>query len=613
MELFRLLGTIAIDNTEANTALNNTADTASDTANETEEAFRKIGTVAGTIATGIGVAGLAIGGALIGAVESTREYRKEMGLLEAAYLTAGHSSEAAKNTYSDLNAVMGDSGAAVEAAQHLALIADNEKELNELTHSLTGVYARYGASLPLESLAEGINHTAKLGEVQGSFADALEWAGLNVDDFNVQLEKCANEEERQKLIMDTLNTTYSESATQYKETNKEVTEAEKAQERLTDAIAEVGAVCEPIMTRIKDAIAGMAEHIAPFLADVITQFKDIVKWVQDNEETVKIWSAVILGATTTIGTFLLILNWGAIMSAASGAINTVKTAILGMNTAMLANPIGLIVALIAGLVVAFIYLWNNCEGFRKFWIDLWAIIKDAASVAWEWIKKTFSQIGEWFSTKFEEVQTAGKNAMDKVKKWFSDAWKSIKDTFSGWGDFFGGLWTKIKEKFSSIGSSLGSTMSDAVKTGINAVLSTVEGAINKGIRLINGAIELANKLPAVNVGFVKEIALPRLAKGTVVTKATKALIGEDGAEAVVPLERNTQWIDKVALQFKDRMNNVDNSAIKELSQDIKAIISLLQMLIQRKIYLDSDVLVGELAPLIDEELGNIESRRIRGI
>ena len=207
MELFRLLGTIAIDNTKANTALNDTSQKAKDSANETESAFQKIGGAAKTIAIGIGAAGLAIGGAFIGAVEGTREYRQQMGLLDSAFQTSGLSSKAAKDTYSELNAVLGDTGQAVEASQHLALIADNEEELTGLTNILTGVYATFGESLPLEGLAEGINHTASLGEVQGSLADALEWSGISVDSFNEQLAGLATEEERQDLIVKTLNDT----------------------------------------------------------------------------------------------------------------------------------------------------------------------------------------------------------------------------------------------------------------------------------------------------------------------------------------------------------------------------------------------------------------------
>ena len=635
MELFKLLGKIAIDNTQAKKAINETSTEAKDSAKETEDAFAKIGGVATKIAGGIGIAGAAIGGAFIGIVEGTREYRKEMGLLESAYETAGHSSDDAKQTYSELNAVLGDSGQAVEASQHLAKVADNEKELSELTNTLTGVYATFGESLPLEGLAEGINHTASLGEVQGSLADALEWSGITVDDFNKELAKCSNEEERQDLIMKTLKDTYSDASAQYKETNKDIIESEKAQERLTDAMAEVGKVGEPIMNAIKNAIAGMAEKAVPVVESMIEKFKDMATWVKDNEEKIKIWVGVIIGATTAIGTFLLILNWGAIMSAAANAIKVVRTAILAMNAAMLANPIGLVVALLAGMVAAFIYLWNNCEGFRKFWIKLWEIVKKSASDAWKAIQKTFSNIGKWFSDKFKEVQKSGKDAMDKVKQWFSDsykkitstfsniggwfkgkfqsAWTSIKSVFSGWGSFFGGLWTSIKSKFSSIGTSLGTSMGNAVKFGLNRVLSTIEKIINKGIGLINDAITLANKLPGIDVGKVKKLSLPRLAKGGVLEKGQVGLLEGSGAEAVVPLEKNREWIARVAeemsiMQGREQPVVNNDGIITRMNQ----IIELLEKLLNMDIRLDSGVLVGELAPGINMQLGRIYTKNNRG-
>ena len=657
MELFKLFGSIAIDNTKAKEALHETTTDAKNSADETESAFEKIGSVAGKIALGIGAAGLAIGGAFVGAIESTREYRREMGLLEAAYLTAGHSSEVAKNTYSDLNAVLGDSGQAVEAAQHLALIADNEEELSVLTNTLTGVYATFGESLPLEGLAEGINHSAKLGEVQGSLADALEWSGITVEDFNDKLAKLKTEEERQDLIVKTLNDTYAKAGEQYKATNKDVMEAEKAQERLTDAFAKVGAVGEPIMTAIKNAIASMAEKAVPVIESVIQKFRDMSQWVKDNENTIHTWVAVILGATVSVGTFLLILNWGAIMSAAAKAVGLVRTAILAMNTAMLANPIGLIVALIAGLVAAFIYLWNNVEGFRKFWINAWNTIKKSSSDAWSAIKKfasdawngikkiwsavvgffkgvwsgiksAFSSTGSWFANIFRSAWNGIKSVWNGARSFFSGiwsnikgifssvgswfksqfqkAWSGIKSVFSGWGSFFSGLWSQIKNKFSSIGTSIGTSMGNAVKSGLNKVLSTVESAINKGIKLINSAIRLANKLPGINVGTVPTLSLPRLARGTVVTEATTAIIGEDGAEAVVPLERNTEWLDKIA----NRLNMKTSSQEKDVRLD--RIISLLEQLLERNIYLDTGVLVGELAPAMDVSLSEIYNRTNRG-
>lgn len=631
MELFKLFGKIAIDNTEAKTAIDDTTKKAKDGEKEQTSAFAKIGSAASALGKGMLGVGAAMGGAFVAAVEGTREYRTQMGLLESAFETAGHASEEAKNTYSELNAVLGDTEQAVEASQHIALLADNEKEMQQWTDICTGVFATFGASLPVEGLTEAANHTAKLGEVQGSLADALEWSGITVDDFNEQLAKCSSEEERQDLITKTLSDTYKDASKQYKETNKDVIASQKAQERLTDAMVEVGAVGEPIMTAIKNAIADMAEKAAPMLQTVIDKTKDMITWFQENESTVQTWVGVILGASAAVGTFLLIMNWGSIMAAASKAIQAVRLAVLAFNAALMANPIGIVVGLIVGLVATFIYLWNNVDGFKQFWLKTWEIIKKSASSAYEWIKKTFSNIGKWFSDKFEEISKAGKDKMEKTKKWFSDAYKKVTDTFknigswfgkifsnawtnikkafSNWGSFFGGLWDSIKKKFSSIGSTLGSTMSNAVKTGMNAIIGKIESTINKGIRLINKAIGLANKL-GFSVGTVGELDLPRLAKGAVVTSATPVIVGEDGAEAIIPLERNTRGLDMISEQIGNRLNHQSN----DIEPLLKRVIALLET-IERKnqnIYLDSGTLVGELTPAIDRRLGYIATKKNRG-
>lgn len=664
MELFRLLGIITINNDEAIDTLDETSRAAQDTSAETESAFGKIGTVAIKIAQGIAVAGVALGGAWLAAIESSREYRTEMGKLDTAFVVNGHTSEAAKKTYSDLNAVLGDSGQAVEAANHLAVLTDNEKDLQTWTDICTGVYATFGDSLPIEGLTEAANETAKVGQVTGPLADALNWAGISEDAFNEKLAACSSEQERQKLIMETLNGTYSKASEQYKKTNKDVMDAQKAQERLADAFAEVGRIGEPILTAIKNKVADMADAAIPHLENFVNKVKDIIKWVKENGDTIDKWVAVILGAGTAIGTFLLILNWGKIMTAAASAINVVRTAILGMNAAMVANPIGLIVALLAGLVVAFIYLWNNVEGFRKFWIDAWKKIKQIASDAgkaiakflseawatikknwstmtgffkglWSGVTKIFSNVKSWFSDRFRQAWNGIKSAWNGAKSFFSGiwssisrtfgnvagwfrgkfqaAWSSIKSVFSGWGSFFGGLWSKIKSKFGSIGTSLGTSMGNAVKSGLNRVLSTVEQAINKGIGLINSAIRLANKLPGINVGTVPKISLPRLARGGVLERGQVGILEGSGAEAVVPLENNRAWLSKVAADLNElQMSNTNQHESKALESALDRVIALLEDLKGMRIYLDSGTMVGELAPAIDGKLSDRWNHARRG-
>ena len=201
MELFKLLGTIAIDNDKANQALEETSQKAGQTGEETSGAFKKIGGAALTIGKAVVSAGAALGTAWVAAIEGSREYRTEMGKLDTAFTTNGHSSKAAKQTYSELNAVLGDSAVAVEAANHLAVMTTNEKDLNTWTEICTGVFATFGDSLPIEGLTEAANETAKVGQVTGPLADALNWAGISEDAFNEKLAKCSNEQERQKLIM----------------------------------------------------------------------------------------------------------------------------------------------------------------------------------------------------------------------------------------------------------------------------------------------------------------------------------------------------------------------------------------------------------------------------
>ena len=664
MELFKLLGTIAIDNDEANKSLDDTSKKAQDSSKETEGAFQKIGTAAGTIVKGIGIAGAALGGAWLAAIEGSREYRTEMGKLDTAFVANGHSSEVAKQTYSDLNAVLGDSGQAVEASQHLAKLTDNEKDLQTWTDICTGVYATFGASLPIEGLTEAANETAKTGILTGGLTDALNWAGISEEKFQEKLDACSSEQERQKLIMDTLNGTYSKASDQYKKTNKDVMDAQKAQEKLTDAFAEVGRVGEPILTAIKEKVAEMVAAAVPHIENLIQKVKDISTWVKDNQDTIDAWVAVILGAGTAIGTFLLILNWGTIMTAAANAVKVVRTAILGMNAAMLANPVGLVIAALAGLVVAFVYLWNNVEGFRKFWINAWNLIKSAASVAWTSIRKFFSDawsaikktwsaatgyfkgiwsgitkiysnVKSWFADKFRQAWNGIKSIWNGAKSFFrgiwssisgtfgnvagwfrgkfQSAWTSIKNVFSGWGSFFSGLWSKIKSKFGSIGSSLGKAMGDSVKSALNKVLSAIEKTINKGIGLINSAIKLANKLPGINVGTVSKVSFPRLAKGGVLEKGQIGLLEGSGAEAVVPLENNRAWLSKVAADLNE-LQGVNRPAkdSSQITAVLNQIVILLEQLAGMTIRLDSGALVGELVPAIDGRLSDRWSHAQRG-
>ena len=148
---------------------------------------------------------------------------------------------------------------------------------------------------------------------------------------------------------------------------------------------------------------------------------------------------------------------------------------------------------------------------------------------------------------------------------FQEAWNNITSIFSNIGNFFGGLWNTISDKFSSLGTTIGDAIGGAVKAGINGIISMIENVINKGIDMINGAINLINNIPGVNIGNFSRVNLPRLAKGGVLKKGEVGLLEGSGAEAVVPLERNKHWIKAVANEMKDQIVKTNASNINNIS------------------------------------------------
>lgn len=227
-----------------------------------------VGKVGKAIGAGVAAMGAAIGaaaGAFLGLAESTREARVNMGKLETGFTTAGHSAEDAKKTYTELYGILGDDGQATEAAAHLAKLTKNEKELATWTDIATGVYATFGDSLPIENLTEAANETAKTGAITGGLADTLNWAGVSEDEFQASLDKCSTEQERQALITKTLNGLYSDAAEKYREVNGDIIDAQKATASLNSAMAELGAIAEPIVTKLKQLAAELLQQITPFV------------------------------------------------------------------------------------------------------------------------------------------------------------------------------------------------------------------------------------------------------------------------------------------------------------------------------------------------------------
>lgn len=445
-----------------------------DSARDADDASGGLNDTLGKVSnTGFKVVGAAVGAAitaLTAAAESTRDYRMEMGKLDTAYTQNGFSSEAATGAYKELVGVLGEYDQSVEAANHLAKLTDNEKDLATWTGDiLPGVFATFGDSLPIEGLTEAANETAKVGQVTGPLADALNWAGVSEDAFNESLAECTSEQERQALITETLAGLYGEASAAYKETNADVIAANQANDAWTQSLAGVGAAVEPLITSVKNMGASILSGLTP-----------AITWLLNNLPLV----GTVLGGLTAALIAFKVSALGGIAAAAAPAIAAIK----GLFAAMLANPIGLIIVAITALVAGFMYLWKNCEGFREFWINLWNKLKSSALAAADGLKALPDKIKNAIKDGITRVQEWGKNMVEKFKTSATDMLNNTVNTLKN-------LPTKLKNAIASAitnvstwGTNMVSKAKSAASNMLTNVASTLQALPGRVASAISGAI-----------------------------------------------------------------------------------------------------------------------------
>ena len=276
-----------------------------------------------------------------------------------------------------------------------------------------------------------------------------------------------------------------------------------------------------------------------------------------------------------------------IASTAATTAATAATWLFNAALAVLTSPITLVIAAIAALIAIVILLIKN-----------WDKIKETAQKCWDGIKNAWNNAGQWFNEKIiTPIKNFFNNLWTNVKNIASNAWNGIKGVFSGvgnWfsnifqqayngitrvfsniGNFFSNIWNGIKNTFSKLGTSIGNAISNAVKSGINGVISLIERTINTAISLINGGISLINLIPGVSIGKIGRLNLPRLAEGGYVKANTPqlAMIGDNRHQGeVVAPEDKLMSLYKKANQEMGLGNN--EKVIELLEKIIQILVNL---------------------------------------
>lgn len=298
----------------------------------------------------------------------------------------------------------------------------------------------------------------------------------------------------------------------------------------------------------------------------------------------------------------------AIIDALPSVLTSIVSSLIENLPLLIQGAVQLIIGLVKAFPQIFIVMFKSIPTIVKQLVDSF--------------KKAFPDVAEWFGNKFHGAVERIKKVFSAVKDFFKGIWSGIKDAFGSVGtwfhDTFSKAWQKVKDVFSK-----GGEVFSGIKEGIDKTFKKVVNAIIKGINtIISKPFETINnvfsRLKDIKIAgwhpfsWLKEFGVPKipeleLATGTIVDKATPALIGEDGAEAVVPLEKHTEWIDRVADKVVSKMGTTRSDSV--LAAKIDELISFIKSL---KIYLNTGALVGGISDEMNEALGNIAFAAERG-
>lgn len=424
-------------------------------------------------------------------VETTNEFKEDMGKLETAARVNNVAVEDANGAYRDMVGILGETDQSVEALNHIfSLCGDNTQQLAEWTDIAAGVYGTFGDSLPIESLAEDASETAKVSQVTGTFADVINKGTQNAEELGATLEGHAaaqqafndaiadgatkedaytaalqatsDESERAQMVTDTLTALYKEAGDTYQDVNEDVIEYRQSQSDLKDKMSELGEVLMPVVTDLTNMGTALADDVKPAL-----------QWLVDNGDIV---SSVLIGIGTAVAGIM-------VMNAIPGIIAAITGAWAALNAVFAASPIGIVIMLIAGLVAGLIYFFTQTETGQTIWSDFTdflsfaaGVISNALSGAAAFINGAWQSLTTFMSGIPGSITGFFQSLPGTLTGIFNNAVKGAQDAFNGLVEFVMGIPGRIVGAIGNLGSTLfasGQSLINGFLNGITSAASTI--------------------------------------------------------------------------------------------------------------------------------------------
>ena len=506
--------------------------------------------------------------------EESKEYMKIMGSLGVSSEKAGYSAEQTEETFKSLYGVLADEQSAATTTANLQALQLEQGKLSQLTNAAIGAWATYGDSIPIDGLAEAINETAKVGQVTGTLADVLNWAGVSEDEFNAQLEMIGDSAGRADLILQQLtNQGLTSAGEAWQENNKALVENNQANAELQEQMAELGETIMPVITQLTGIVAQALEKFNSMDEGTQKLILGIIALV-----------AVVGPLMSTIGG----ISGG--ISGLSGIIGTLSGTVLpAMGTAfssvfgfIAANPIVLLIAAIVALVALIATKGDEIQAILQNVDDFLQNV-----FATDWTQIFGPVLGEQLNAFFRSVK---------------EIWDAIKQILDGIIDFirgvFTGDWERAWEGVKKIFGGIFNGLVAIAKAPINGIMNSAINCVNQ---MINGFNNIGFDLPEWLGGGSWHPSIPNipnmpyLATGGILAQGS-AVVGEAGPEIL------TVSGSKAVVQPLSG----SATAGRGLSDILGLMNTYLPYLAEVKdVVLDSGEVVGVLAPKMNTELERI--------
>ncbi len=618
-EIFRLVGSIFVDNEQANKSISKTDEKAQGVGKTLLGGIKKAGKWGAAIVAGAAAAAAAVSGLAATTVSSYADYEQLIGGVETlfkdsagivegyaknAYKTAGMTANQYMETVTSFSASLlqglnGDTAAAAKVADMaITDMSDNANKMGTDMQSIQNAYQGFAKQnyTMLDNLKLGYGGTKTEMERLLAAASKLSGVKYNIDNLNDVYEAI-------HVIQGEMGIT----GTTAKEATSTISGSiNMIKAKLSDFKTTIGASIAPVV----QSFLTMAIDNLPVLEGLIEQGVPVVANLMQAllPPTMQL-AQTLLPLILSLITSLLppvqqILE--AVLPVIIQLLETLLPPLIQIVEALLPPLLGLlqpILDLLQPLITLFqpildlvlAILQPLAHLITDLLTPLISVISKVIEVALIPLQVQFTRLSGVLSGTFNAAVSLVLGAVNTIKGVFSGLIQFIKGVFTGdWKS----AWEGVKKIFSSIW--------EGIKTAFKAPINWIIDGINSFIRGVN-RIKVPDWVPIVGgKGFsIKEI--PRLAAGGVLEKGQTGFLEGNGAEAVVPLENNRKWIHNVAQDMQRAGIGADDKVLAILLR----MKELLEQLTGMRIYLYPDKLVGELAEPMDEGLAKIRAKKVR--